>query len=320
MDKQALIELYQKRGYDEAAVRGAVEAVQALERAGLKFETCGVDDVKRYLDAVENARGLTIEELLALGRAFYIAGNNDAYIYFTRLLGGAGVIGSIRERLESAAGKAAADAVFTGLSEPPPGTPPEQMPAFTGELMVRIEQALEPDVYQPALAGNNHGLSAQAMEDEKRLFEQAADLDEYLKQRHARKVAELQEHCDTGRVWFEQQITQPVVDYVQANQEVLSAVREGGKLYVTKIPYDPDRYLKESDPVQKRYWACHCPFARESILGGAAVSENWCYCSGGFAKFTFEVILGRELQVKLLQSVLAGDNVCRFEIDIGEQP
>ena len=40
-------------------------------------------------------------------------------------------------------------------------------------------------------------------------------LDEYLKQRHARKVAELQEHLrHPEKVWFEQIITQDVVDFV----------------------------------------------------------------------------------------------------------
>jgi hypothetical protein len=37
-----------------------------------------------------------------------------------------------------------------------------------------------------------------------------------------------------------------------------------------------------------------------------------------FAKFPFEQILGRELTVKLLESPLKGDMVCRFEIDISE--
>jgi hypothetical protein len=85
-----------------------------------------------------------------------------------------------------------------------------------------------------------------------------------------------------------------------------------------KIPYEANSYLKAEDDMFKRYFACHCPFARESILEGKEVSANWCYCSAGFAKFPFEQILGRELTVKLLESPLKGDMVCRFEIDISE--
>ena len=86
---------------------------------------------------------------------------------------------------------------------------------------------------------------------------------------------------------------------------------------MTKIPYDIVSYLKETDKTKKRYYACHCPFVRESILTTDKVSKNWCYCSGGFAKFPFEQVLGRELKVTLMKSVLAGDDVCRFAIEIG---
>jgi len=46
------------------------------------------------------------------------------------------------------------------------------------------------------------------------------------------------------------------------------------------------------------------------------MSYKWCYCSGGFAKFPFEVIFDRELTVKVISSPLKGDNICRFAIDI----
>ena len=169
------------------------------------------------------------------------------------------------------------------------------------------------------LAGNNHGIPAEAFDEEKALFAASESMDAFLKAQHKKQVADLQRHCDTNTVWYEQTITQEVVDFVAANQEIQSAVREGDVLYTTKIPYDPARYLAETDPVKKRYYACHCPFVREAILAGSPeVSENWCYCSGGFVKYPYEVILGRPLRVKLLQSVLRGDPVCRFAIDLTE--
>lgn len=47
------------------------------------------------------------------------------------------------------------------------------------------------------------------------------------------------------------------------------------------------------------------------------VPSDWFYCSAGFAKFPFEVILEKELSVKVLSSALDGDGLCRFEIDLG---
>ena len=70
---------------------------------------------------------------------------------------------------------------------------------------------------------------------------------------------------------------------------------------------------------EKNYYACHCTFAREAILNDEEnVPSDWCYCSAGFAKFPFEVILDKELSVKVLNSALDGDGFCRFEIDLGE--
>jgi hypothetical protein len=106
-----------------------------------------------------------------------------------------------------------------------------------------------------------------------------------------------------------------VIEYVKGNQEILSAVRRGNYLYVTKIPYDPGKWLEEDDPVRKRYLACHCPLARESILSGdVKIPGDWCYCSGGFQKRMFDVLFNEFTEVELLESVLAGDDRCRFRI------
>lgn len=45
---------------------------------------------------------------------------------------------------------------------------------------------------------------------------------------------------------------------------------------------------------------------------------DWCYCSGGFAKLMFDVVFGESTEVEVLQSVLAGDSVCRFRIKLPE--
>jgi hypothetical protein len=65
----------------------------------------------------------------------------------------------------------------------------------------------------------------------------------------------------------------------------------------------------------KRYFACHCPLAKDAILKEkCGISSNWCYCSAGFAKFPFEVVFGQPLEAELLESVLNGGSICRFSI------
>ena len=67
----------------------------------------------------------------------------------------------------------------------------------------------------------------------------------------------------------------------------------------------------------RRYYACHCPLARAAILDGKVkIPAVFCYCSGGFEKFAFDNIFGEPAEVEMLESVLNGDERCRFAITI----
>ncbi len=323
MNKELLIQLYDERGFGESETQKAISAILQLEEylkpENCTFEETSIDIIKKYFAEIHKSQKITLSDYLALARYFYLIENHEVYIYFTKTLGRLGVIDNIKARILKYAGQDMLDAIFKDLQEPPLGTPMEEIPIFTQKLMNRIESIATPDVYQKFLAGNNHGIPKESMQKEKILYEESESLEEYLKGRHERNVEELQEHCNSNTVWYEQEISQNTVDFVKSNQEILSAVKKGNKLYVTKIPFEVDKYTMEKDPIKKRYYACHCPFARESILSGDIdVSADWCYCSAGFAKFPFEVILDRELSIKMLESPLKGDMVCRFEINLDE--
>ena len=82
-----------------------------------------------------------------------------------------------------------------------------------------------------------------------------------------------------------------------------------------KIPYMAAKYLAETDLTMRRYYACHCPWAREAIRkGDVQLAETFCQCSGGFHKKPLEVALGLSLKVDVLESALKGDMRCRFAI------
>jgi hypothetical protein len=123
-----------------------------------------------------------------------------------------------------------------------------------------------------------------------------------------------------GRLFFSQEICPEVVEFVRGDPEISQGVREGSIIYVTKIPYMKKEYLAETDPQMKRYYACHCPWARESLQAGEkTVSAKFCQCSGGFHKKPWEVIFGQPLHADVLESVLQGDLRCRFAIHLPEE-
>jgi hypothetical protein len=321
--EEAFKERCKARGLDDAQTRQALAFVQEFEDAhasvGPDMENITPEEMKEHVEDLVKKGKNEEERLLALARYSYLLKNDPVYLLFTQILGPQGVLPSISERARQLAGSRTEEELFEGIEFPPLGSLPEAYPPVVRKLMSRMESRLPSDLCHRILAGNHHGIPETAFDEEREFYEKAPSVDEYLKGRHARMVDELQQYCDENEIWYEQTITQRVVDFVKSNQELLSAVRQGDRLFVTKIPYNPDRYLTETDPLMKRYLACHCPLAASTILKeGTGVSPTWCYCSAGYEKTLFDNVFGESLEVEVLESVLGGAERCRFAIKLPE--
>jgi hypothetical protein len=322
MKKKEFVEFLERYSLDEDAIEAAVTEVREFEQylagAGKSLEEVEVSDIKGYMQVLISRKRNDWDRLVALARYFYISGDSDMYIYFTQILHGREVYPSIARRLSEIAGEETSEKVFDGIELPPLGSPPEAVPPVTAELVERLN-ALGPETCHRALAGNHHGIPIESFNKHKKWLEEAGDFDAFLKKMHDEAVAELDEYAKSGRVWYESVITPETVELVRNNPEMLSAVRRGDYLYMTKFPYAPKEYLEATDPRMKRYYSCHCPLAREAVLrGDPDIPLDWCYCSGGFNKLKFDVVFGEETEVEVLKSVLAGDDICRFRVKIPE--
>jgi len=312
-----------KRKIDEKDIERAVKAVHEFEEhlgmKGKTFESATVEDVKKHVSILMSEGKNSADRLLALARYSNLVKKNDFYIYFASILGARNVMPTLSERIAAMVGEEARRRVFEGVELPPLGSSPEKYPAVTGRVMERLEGELSPKMCRKVLAGNMHRVPVESLKEHRQRFLELGNIDEFLKGLHKEVVAELEELMVEGRLFYEQEITPEVLEFVKGNQEVLSGVRLGDRIYVTKFPYAPKDYLNETDPKMKRYYACHCPLARESIVkGGPAISSTWCYCSGGYEKLLFDVIFEKEVEVEVLESALAGDLRCRFAIKIPE--
>ena len=321
MKEKLLKDLYSKRGYTKEKTEEAFfyvsEFEEYLKKKQKDWKQVDTEDVENYLSYLIENKMNSLDRILALARYFHLINKKEIYIYFTSILGGLGVVEKIQKRCEDLFDKKEAKSIFDSLPQIPLGTSIKGYPQLTSKLMDNLAKRFAPTEYRQVLTGNNHSIPKKAFDEEKLLYEKSDSLEQYLEERHKRKVEVLQNCADEGKVWFEQEINQDVVDFVKSNQEILSAVKKNNKLYMTKIPYAPVQYLKEKDPIKKKYYGCHCPFAREAILDNEiSINKDWCYCSAGFAKYPFEIILGKKLKVKVLKSILAGDDHCRFEIEL----
>ncbi len=318
MNIAKLEEFYRRNKLSPVETEAAVRLIEKCNKmVQVDLDAVDIAQLDEVIAGLVKAELNSVANFVVLMRYFKATGRNDLYIHLTKYTGMLGVMETIFERLKGFVGNEKEQAILKDFHFPYLGVKPEDLPKYTADFMNRLENNLEPKIVKRVLAGNNHNLSKEALLPEKVEYENSASLEEYLVSRHQRKVAELEHYAMTGEVWFEQKIDMDVVDFVRKNQEILSAVLKDDALYVTKIPYLPAEYLKTKDPLLKRYYACHCPFVRENIKEPKLkLSERFCYCSAGFAKFPFEVILDQELPVECLETALEGNEICRFRISL----
>lgn len=323
MKSSEYAEFLRSRNIDKDSINTALENVAEFEVylaiAGGDIDSVQINSVKEYFSRLIKDEKNTMDRFRNLARYFYTTGQSQVYIYIISTVSGREVFESISDKLESNKGTECRNRVFDGLDLPPLGSPPGTYPANTCLLVKRLMD-IDSNTCHDVLADNHHGIPHESFAKHLQWFEESGSIDEFLKRVHVERIKILQQHLDEGKVWFEQEITPEVIKLVKGNQEILSAVRDGDYLYVTKIPYSPKEWLAETDDLMKRYYACHCPLAREAIImSSPEVPIDWCYCSGGFGKLMFDVVFGCSTDVEVLQSVLAGDPVCRFRISLPDK-
>ena len=302
-------------------IESSVAAVREFERYLRKRKTtlksADLFVLKDYISLLIEERRNSEDRLIAIARYCYFVKKYDLYIYFTGILGASNVLPGIGERLAVIAGKATQRRGFHDLEMPPLGSPQDSYPKLTKVILDRMEDELPSRTCRDILTWNYHNIPITAFKESKERFEKAASIDEYLKGEHGRLIKELEDCVKEGRPWFEQEITAEVVEFVRGNQEICTGLRQGDKVYKTKIPYAPKQFLEEKDPTMKKYYACHCQLVRTALRDGKPkIPATFCYCSAGFEKLHFDAIFDEPVEVELIETPLKGDARCRFTIRI----
>jgi len=92
--------------------------------------------------------------------------------------------------------------------------------------------------------------------------------------------------------------------------------RQGNVVYHTKNPSDPQGYQQATTPAEKRAAYCFCPIIRIHLDRG--ISDTYCYCGSGWYRQQWEAATGLPVSVKVVQSVVRGDDVCQFAAHLSE--
>lgn len=287
-----------------------------LKQLGKTFDTASATEVNKFAKLLIKENLNTYTSLVALSRYGYFIKNMNLYLAVLELIDGAEVMNVLNERLGEHVGEEKRDKILPAENLPPLGLPSIEKIDVTHQVLEKMNKVLTPEECKQVLTDVSHGLPRDFRKGEREKFLKAENIDDYLRQKRADAITELEKHRDEGTLFFNQYITEDVVNFVKSRPDVLSGERRGNTIYHTKIPYMVQEYLDAKDVKMKRYYACHCAWARESILKGDEVSSEFCYCSGGFTKQPWEAALDQPLKFEMVKSVLKGDDECSFIIHL----
>ena len=220
----------------------------------------------------------------------------------------------LADQVEARHGRQTRDRVFAE-ELPPLGASENERCAYTQALAARLRQHLTPSESGAAWFQVQHGIAAEAWRDsdaaDREKYRRCGAIDAFLDLKRQERDALLTRLRDEGRLWYTVEIDDEVLEFVRRDPEMEVGHREGDTIYISKIPYNAVRYLRESDPRMKRYCACHCPLVRQAILQDQPIAADVCHCSLGHASHYLSG-LDVEVEGEVLESVLKGDIRCRF--------
>lgn len=213
------------------------------------------------------------------------------------------------------------DEIFSNLDIPPLGVHPDKKPAFTEEIMKRMEEKIGEEKAIKLLAPCLHGRPIEPIKSDREDFLRLKDIDEFLKLKRSELIKRLEKHQKEGTLEYAQYIDKDVVEFVKNNPSISPGIRKGNKIIATKIPYQVKRHLTTDDEKMKRYYSCYCSWVRGAMKKGEEkeISTNFCHCSAGFIMQYWEIIFDQPVKVEPFETALSGSLLCTFEIDIPEE-
>ena len=261
----------------------------------------------------------TIDSFAALIRYARFANKREIVSLMFGYIEGSGALEKLFDTLKQTVGEGQRDKIVKGINLPPLGSDPKDKPKVTQKIMERLEATLDKKTLKEVMSSGLDVGPRESYLPLREKFLRTKNLDDFLRRRHQEAVETLEKHSREKTMFFAQEIDDEVVEYVRSNPEIMGGVRKGDVIYETKIPYMTKKFLHEKDERMKRYYACHCGCVREGIRSGLKVSPNFCYCSAGFHKRPWEIILDQPLKADVVKTLLKGDMVCRFAIHIPKQ-
>lgn len=325
MNKDGYIKFLEDRKLNESEIEGSIVIVGGYE-AYLQtiyhqkpLESSTSADVQGYsVNMIEQGIN-THDNYVAIARYGLFIENNSMYLGVLELLDGSEALDNLYAKVGETLGEAHRDEIFAGVELIPLGTPNMEKPLAMQTAVESLQGNVGPETSKRILGSGLRNLEDDWYLEGKEKFAECEDIDQYLQRKGNDFIAQLEQIKREEKLFFNQEITDEVIDFVESVPEIRQGVREGNVLYEIKIPHMTKEYLAETDETMKRYYYCHCPWVKESLRGGASqIPTTFCNCSAAFHKKPWEVIFDQPLEAEIVESVLQGDMWCKIAIHLPE--
>ncbi len=211
--------------------------------------------------------------------------------------------------LKQIAGEDIEKEVMQGAEALSSSSPREVVITWTREAMGRLGSLVEESDRRAILTGCACQYPKAALRGLRKTYEETEDIAVVH-----RMLQQQFESLLRDALQLEEDIVQDVVGRGWGSAGVL----EGNRVVATKIPKSGHLldYLREKDRAKRRQLYCHCPRVKENLKSSVTISPIYCYCGAGFYKGIWEETLQEPVEVELLETVLQGDEVCRFAVHL----
>ena len=170
---------------------------------------------------------------------------------------------------------------------------------FEHESIIKLDTLLSKDQRRNVFSQCSCTYPKDKLQPIKRKFAETKDL------KLAHKMLQEQFEKDIEDVPFKEQMI--------SNNWGLAGILENDKIIITKIPKYQKEYFSTNDIEEKRYSYCHCGRDRKEIPEHKQVySVDYCYCGAGYYKAIWEEIIGKEVKIDVIETVLKGSTICKF--------
>jgi len=211
--------------------------------------------------------------------------------------------------VENAAGKKVRDLVTQGGETLTQETGTTEKIIWTCRALDLLAESTDEKTGREILTGCACHYPVEDLGDVKEVYQSNGDIDQAIKMLQGKFERFIRE-----TLGLEEELVAEIISRGWG----LAGYREGNSIIATKIPKSGSLvdYFNETDPAEKRRLYCHCPRVRDGVGREPALPEVYCYCGAGFYQGIWEEIFGEPVTVEVLESVMAGDDVCKIAIHL----